>query len=235
MTLPTAFSSQLLGRLSIPVAPLSMISPTLFRLTALAALTLATSAARADLLLSENFSASLAGDTTLGGVALGSITEFSFQATFNADPAASLQPGTPGVGIYPVTALSITIAGHGTFSASLDTPLFVPVVDPSNNTFPFYFGGLFDGSSGFLPAFTTATPAINANAPSPTVFDDAIGFLVNGPMTIGLTSVPDGLAISNGGVVGTISVSLTSVPEPATCGLVAAGGLLAFAGWRRRR
>ena len=210
-------------------------STLLLRLTALAALTFATTAAQADFLLNENFSASLAGNTTLGGVALGSITEFSFQATFNADPAASLQPGTPGVGIYPVTALSITIAGHGTFAATLDTPLFVPIVDPSNGTFPFYFGGLYNGSAGFIPAFATSTPAIDANAPSPTVFDDALGFLGNGPITIGLTGVPDGLAISSGGVVGTVSASLTSVPEPATCGLVAAGGLLAFAGWRRRR
>ena len=204
------------------------------RLTALATLALVTTTTHAAIFMTENIAGTMDGTTTFGGVALGSATAFSFEAIFVADPSFNEAAAAPGVGVYPIFSLSITIAGKGTYDATLDTPLFTLLADPSNGTFPVYFAGLAGVDNGsFFSGFASTTPTLDAHAPDSVVYDGYLATLYGDPLTINLSGVTGGLVIPNDSL-GLLSASLT-VPEPATCAVVAAGGLLAFAGWRRRR
>src|SRR5262249_37359541 len=94
--------------------------------------------------LIENFSGAFGPTTTLNGAALGSDTNFSFQATF--DSTAGF-PVTPGVATFP-TSLSITIAGHGTFTSAPGAN--VVLTDPSFPQLPgVYAVGLSTSTAGF--------------------------------------------------------------------------------------
>lgn len=202
------------------------------RLTALAALALATTTAQAAIFLTENMAATLDGTTTFGGVALGSPTAFSFEAVFAADPLFNEAADAPGIGIYPIISLSVTIAGQGTYAATLDTPLFTLLLDPANSLYPVPFAGLFGSDNGgFYSAFLSTTPVLDAHAPSPVVYGSYLATLYGDPLTIGLNGVTGGLVISGG--LANVSASLT-VPEPATYALVSGLTLVAFVGWRQR-
>ena len=109
------------------------------QLLVIASLTLMFAAAASDRaeagLLIENFSGAFGPTTTLDGTALGSDTNFSFQATF--DPAAgTIVRG--GVATF-ATSLSITIAGHGTYT-SAPGAVSVVLTDPSFPGLPVHYG-----------------------------------------------------------------------------------------------
>src|SRR5262245_17089673 len=64
--------------------------------------------------LIENFSGAFGPTTILNGIALGSATNFSFEATFNSTAGTVV---TPGVATF-ATSVTINIAGHGTFTTA---------------------------------------------------------------------------------------------------------------------
>ncbi len=209
-------------------------SITPLRLAALAALALAATTARAQFFLVENLTGSFSPNTTLDGVALGGDTAFSIAATFNADPSANQITSVVGAGSYSVTALTLTLAGHGTYAGIPSAGLNVVLLD--TNGAGHYAAGLADlsGGTGFFDVFGSTTPALDAHAPSATTF---VGFLVPSdtfPYTIGLVGIPGGLVINDlGGDI--LTASITAVPEPAEYAAVAGLGLGVFALVRRGR
>ncbi len=208
------------------------------RLTAIAVFAFATTTNQAAIFATETVAGTLDGTTTFGGVALGSATAFSFDAIFLADPSFNEAAAAPGVGLYPVFSLSITIAGKGTYDATMDTPLFTLLADPSNGTYPVYFAGLAGSDNGsFFSAFASTTPPLDAHAPGSVVYDGYLATLYGDPLTISLTGVTGGLVLSDGCLVGPVTATLT-VPEPETWAITAAGSLLVFASgrcWKTRQ
>ena len=167
--------------------------------------------------LVENFSGYFGATTTLDGTALGgSETAFTFTATF--DPSAGTVL-TTGVAVFPTTA-TITIAGHGSFTASTD----VILADPSFAGAGVYAIGLSDSTASalFAGVFGAATPAFTVEAPVPTVFapfleysNAAVGDL---PFTLSLNG--GGTLVINDAGTTDATASITTavggpVPEPA--------------------
>ena len=201
------------------------------RLATLTALAFSASAANASIFLVENLTGSLGANSTLGGTPLGSDTPFSLTAIFDA--SLDLDP-TVGQGRYSISSLSVTLAGHGTFtgipSASLnvflfDSLAFQPAAGLANETLSMFY----------LPFFNTVTSPYSADAPTPVEFSAFGGYF---PTTfsyqLDLAGVPGGLVITEfGSAIPTASI--TAVPEPS--GYVALAGLAlgAFALVRRSR
>ena len=169
--------------------------------------------------LIENVSGGFGPTTTLGGTALGSDTNFSFQATF--DPTAGIIV-EGGVATF-ATSLSITIASHGTYT-SAPGAVSVVLTDPS---FPGLLGnygvGLSTSTAGFFfgADFASASPAFTVETVAPTVFSSYLGYVPNLPLTIELTSGGSLVINDNGTTAATASLTSAAVPEPAA--LIGAG------------
>jgi hypothetical protein len=187
--------------------------------------------------LVENFSGYFGATTTLDGTALGgSETAFTFTASF--DPSAGTVLAT-GVAVFPTTA-TITIAGHGSFTASTD----VILADPSYAGAGIYGVGLSDSTASALfgGIFGAAAPAFTVESAVPTTFvsfleysNAAVGDL---PLTLSLNGGGT-LVIKDSGTTGaTASITpavASPVPEPAA--LIGASQAVLLVGLvlRRRR
>jgi hypothetical protein len=186
--------------------------------------------------LTENFSGSFGPTTTLGGVALGTDTAFTFHAAFDTTTGISFGQG---IELFPVTSFTIDIAGQGTFTGIPNADLNVALIDPTFGAFGnAYAVGIFDHTLdfGFEGIFSTATPGFSVTAPTPSVFS---GFerSISGPnYNIPLVGVTGGLVFNGlGSAIPTVSLT-GSVPEPSSLvlgSLAALGGLGVRA--RRRR
>jgi hypothetical protein len=174
--------------------------------------------------LIENFSGVFGPTTTLDGTALGSDTNFSFQATF--DPAAATIVER-GVATF-ATSMSINIAGHGTFT-SAPGAVDVVLTDPSFLGLPGKYGaGLSTPTAGFFfgAAFDSASPAFTVDTVAPTVFSSYREYVTDLPLTIELTSGGSLVINDNGTAPATASLTSAAVPEPAALIMVAEAVLL---------
>jgi hypothetical protein len=173
--------------------------------------------------LIENFSGAFGPTTTLDGTALGSDTNFSFQAAFNSTAGTVV---TTGVATF-ATSLSITIAGHGTFT-SAPGAIDVILVDPSYPGLQGNYGvGLSTSTAGafFGAAFASASPAFTVATVAPTAFSSYLEYVVDVPLTIGLTGGGSLVINDFGTTAATASVTTAAVPEPAAL-IVAAEAVL---------
>ena len=180
--------------------------------------------------LVENFSGAFGPTTTLGGTALGSETNFSFQATF--DPTAgTIVEG--GVATF-AASLSINIAGHGTYTSAPGS-VSVILTDPSFPGLPGDYGvGLSTSTAGFFfgAAFASASPAFTVETVAPTVFSSYLMYVTNLSLAIELTSGGSLVINDNGTTAATASLTSAAVPEPAAL-IVAAEAVLLLGGASR--
>jgi hypothetical protein len=186
-------------------------------LRVVASLTLVFAAAASDRAeagsLIENFSGAFGPTTTLGGAALGSDTNFSYQATF--DPTAgTIVRG--GVATF-ATSLCITIAGHGTYT-SAPGAVSVVLTDPSFPGLPGNYGaGLSTSTAGFFfgAEFASASPTFTVETVAPAAFSSYLGYVTDFPLTIALTSGGSLVINDSGTTPATASLTSAAVPEPA--------------------
>jgi hypothetical protein len=174
--------------------------------------------------LIENFSGAFGPTTTLGGTALGSDTNFSFQATF--DPTAgTVVEG--GVATF-AASLSINIAGHGTLT-SAPGAVWVVLTDPSFSGLPGDYGvGLSTSTAGFFfgAEFASASPAFTVETVAPTDFSSYVKYVSNVPLTIELTTGGSLVINDNGTTPATASLTSAAVPEPSALIVAAEAALL---------
>jgi hypothetical protein len=174
--------------------------------------------------LIENFSGAFGPTTTLDGTALGSDTNFSYQATF--DPTAgTIVRG--GVATF-ATSLSITIAGHGTYT-SAPGAVAVVLTDPSFPGLSGNYGvGLSTSTAGFFfgAEFASASPTFTIETVAPAVFSSYLGYVIDLPLTIELTSGGSLVINDNGTTPATASLTRAAVPEPAALILAAEAVIL---------
>jgi hypothetical protein len=173
--------------------------------------------------LIEKFSGAFGPTTTLDGIALGSDTDFSFQATF--DPTAGTMI-RGGVATFEAS-LSINIAGHGTYT-SAPGAISVVLSDPSFPGLPGDYGvGLSTSTAGFFfgAEFASASPAFTVETVGPTAFSSYRGCVTNLPLTIELTSGGSLVIKDNGTTPAVASLTSAAVPEPASL-IVAAEAVL---------
>lgn len=196
----------------------------------------ASGTARADLFLTLNSTGDFNATTTLGGIAFGADTAFSYQATFDASTPAYTNASNV---FYEATAFIITISGHGTYT--VNTP------DINLNVFLFQLSsnginraGLLSagGSTGYTDFYSGSSAPFNPVAPTPTVLTGYTGYSYALPYTISLAGVSGGLVINGFGAATHTAALTVPVPTPEPSTLVAAGmGVLLVVGhsWRRRR
>jgi hypothetical protein len=185
-------------------------------------------------MLIETVTGSFGPTTTLGGVALGADTPFSFQAEFDTSTGSSYD-NLAGVVYSPIINLTIEIAGVGSFTGILSPGVDVFLLDPSYTLNGSYGAGLFNpiADNGFYDEFSTATTPFSASAPVPsTLLDFTTDKII--PFSISLVGVTGGLVINDlGSAVPTASltsVSLASVPEPSSLALAGTAATIAALG-----
>jgi len=171
-------------------------------------------------------------NSTLSGSPIPLGTPFELQAIFPSTPSVIL--GTGNAEFTP-TAIDVEIGG-APYSALDPSGLKIVLTDPSSSVGPFYVAGL-EGFAGFFPEYSTATPPLSGTAPSPTVYSGYLGDL--GPAALGFNlSGGENLFLTYDKTVGiSASISLASVPEPASLTLVVLGSasFAAITLVRRRR
>jgi hypothetical protein len=208
-------------------------------LRVIASLTLMFAAAASDRAeagsLIENFSGAFGPTTTLGGTALGSDTNFSFQAAFDPTAGTIVRGGVATC----ATSLSINIAGHGTYT-SAPGAVSVVLTDPSFPGLPGNYGvGLSTSTAGFFfgAEFASASPAFTVETVSPTAFSSYHAYLTHLPLTIELTSGGSLVIYDNGTTPATATLTSAAVPEPAALILAAEAALMVGVAlrWPRRR
>jgi hypothetical protein len=173
--------------------------------------------------LIENFSGEFGPTTTLGGTALGSVTNFSFQATFDPTTGTKVEGGVATF----AASLSINIAGHGTFT-SAPGAVWAVLTDPSFAGLPGDYGvGLSTSTAGFFlgAEFASASPAVTVETVAPTIFSSYVNYVRNVPLTIELASGGSLVINDNGTTPATASLTSAAVPEP-TVLIVAAEAVL---------
>jgi hypothetical protein len=207
---------------------------------ALAVLTIAATTAQAGL-FNFNYTGSFNSTTTLGGVALGADTPFSIVATFDS----SVNYGffnTLGYGVYPVTALSLSLSGN-TYTAIPDSNTTVIFWDDLN-TPPSFAAGLYYNTTGgtSLKAFndyfsTQSNSSFDPTAPSANTYSTpTVGAGFAQDYSLSLVGVTGGLANMGFGTTdATASISAAAVPEPAEYAAVTGLALGVFALVQRRR
>ena len=185
---------------------------------ALAALTIASTTAQAGL-FNFNNTGSFGSSTTLGGVALGADTPYSLTATFD-----DASVGFSGFDQFPVTALSLNLTGHGTYTAIPDSNLTVYLSSSGG-----YRAGLINSTAG-----SSSNVSFSSSTPSPTIFSNFQGLSDSFPYGISLVGVSGGLSIQSFGAT-PMTASITAVPEPAEYAAVTGLALGVFALVQRRR
>jgi hypothetical protein len=184
-------------------------------------------------LLNLNYTGNFDATTTLGGVPLGADTPFSITATF--------QDGVLGTAydfnLFEVTTLSLSLTGHGTYTAIPDSNLNVGLYVNADHTE--YTVGLVDSGVSYTILSTFAgssNPSFNFNSPTPTSFTGYIRDGGNKPYNISLAEVAGGLSVKGFGSP-PVTASITAVPEPSTYAMalagLACGGYSMF--WRRKQ
>ncbi|MEN9674555.1 MAG: hypothetical protein RIS76_451, partial [Verrucomicrobiota bacterium] len=169
-------------------------------------------------------------NSTLGGVAFGTDTGFSFDAQF--DISSSL-----GFGFYQMRSFSITLESYGTFTMGSDGLSSIILLGPNSGADLIFvlISGLVDVSTekGFAYIFS------NGITTSGTSFElvNPIGLEVELPFNIPLTGVTGGLVVNDFGEGGQAfpTATFTLVPEPGEYAAVAAVGLVAFGSFRTLR
>ena len=174
--------------------------------------------------LIENFSGAFGPTTTLGGSALGSDTNFRFQATFDPNAGTVVERGVATF----AASLSINIAGHGTFN-SAPGAVWVVLTDPSFLGLPGNYGvGLSTSTAGFFVGaeFAAASPAFTVETVAPTDFSSYVKYVTNVPLTVELTSGGSLMINDHGTTPATASLTSAAVPEPAALIMAAQAVLL---------
>jgi PEP-CTERM motif len=186
---------------------------------AVALLGLTSAAARAELLV-LSYSGSFDSATTLGGVALGAPTPFTFQATF--DSTTDIRP-PDGQGIFD-TVVTFDITGFGTFTSDPAGDVSVFLTDPTSTGS--YGVGLTTAAntSGFLALGFAAAPPFDADVPVPSSLTGFTGASSSLPFTVPLTGGAGDLVIFGFASFGETATITAVVPEPSTLALAAIGG-----------
>jgi len=203
------------------------------RWAAIAAFALTTTAAQAAT-FDLNYTGNFIIGTTLDGVSLASNTPFSITATFDGDPSLNKFTTFSGIGIFEITALSLTLTGYGTYAAVTGPDLNVFLqISPSTRS-----AGLSEGSglgSRLYSSFNNnSDPSFDPAAPSPFSFSDYSSSFSS--YTIPLSGVSAGLAINGFGISSaTASITAAAVPEPSEYAAVTGLALGVFALVQRRR
>jgi PEP-CTERM motif len=157
-------------------------------------------------------------------------SNFTIQADF--DPTMGTSFGQ-GVESYAVTSIAVTVGGTS-YSVTDLSDFSIFLIDATNPYFPgFYNPSLVNDSdsTGFGPAFTTATPVSSATDPTPTVFSGYSAAESSGNVVTFSTVAGSLTLVYYGGV----DTSINAVPEPssmALCGIAVSVGLVVA--WRRR-
>ena len=193
-------------------------------------LLLATTPAHAGLLALDFQGVAWAG-SSLNGTPIGG-TSFTVQVDF--DPTTQT-PIEQGAAFYAVTSIDVTVGGTSYAVTNL-SDFSMALIDATNPTYPgIYDPGFYNSSdnSGFSPSYTTATPALSATDPTPTVFSgysaaDSFG-------NYATFSTADGPLILLYDINVGIDASINSVPEPSSLFLCGIGGSIGLVVARRHR
>jgi hypothetical protein len=183
--------------------------------------------------LTLNYSGYFGPTTTLGGTTFSEDTAFSMAATFDA----AATPITSGLGFAGFSASSFSIViGSTTYAASSPADLAVMLADQSGPFEGLYAAGISDASFGhsIFSVYAGATPALDANNPTATVFSGYKGSDRNTGFAIALTDVTGGLVINDLGS-GDFTANLTSVPEPSQWAIISCFGVLGLVYVAKRR
>ncbi len=200
--------------------------------------------------ITNHVSMYLGPKSTLGGVPLGVDTTMTYDAVFDTSvPIYSTgYVGEPAF-IYPLTSLTITLGGHGTFSAltgSLDFLSFPPesLKHQSPNTSAIYSSGLVDSvtPTHFGPYFLNRFASVNSSENYQALWNCHVKDITLG-MTFSLNGGAGDLVMNDAGdsydltseLIGGQIFALDAVPEPRGWCAFAALGLAAFASIRQRR
>jgi hypothetical protein len=198
--------------------------------------TFAVNQARADLALNldgvTDVGSSLAGNPISPG------TSFEVQAIFPNTPVGTIT----GEGLYMPTSITAVVGGTS-YSVSTLSNFYVQLIDPAYGHGFQYISVLENATQAFEPEYTTATPALDATAATPTVFSGYYGSDTSGGSTsLTMSTAAGDLTLVYNAAVGvsssiTNSVTTTAVPEPSTLHIAVLGGLAGagIALIRRRR
>jgi hypothetical protein len=199
------------------------------RLVALAMFfALATGSAQAALFSLNQDGLTADGSTSTDGTAISNGTAFSIHAIFSDTPIAVM----PGEAEYQASAINFTVGGQsyavtagsiGNYTVGLTQPSYYPGTINSAE--------LSNSATGeaFSPLYATATPALVANSPAPTVFSNYYGNFAN---SLTLTTAGGNLTLAYDDSVG-INSTIAAVPEPEEWAMMLVGsGLIS---WQIRR
>ncbi len=180
-----------------------------------------------------NYSGTFSAGSTLDGVAFGSDTPFTFSAAFDSATDPEHVTGN-GLGIFHAV-VTFDIDGFGVFTSDPAAGVFVLLgdLDIDSN----FLVGLVGPAvaTGFLAEFSTATPAFDADVPTPSVISGFVGSSFGFPFAVPLSGGAGDLVIGGVASLGTMA-QLAQVPEPSSLVLFSIGGIaLIGSAWRRRK
>jgi hypothetical protein len=203
------------------------------RLVALAMFfALATGSAQAALFSLNQDGLTADGSSSTNGTAISNGTAFSVHAIFSGTPIGAM----PGGAAYQASAVNFTVGGQS-YAVTADSISNYTVIlyDPSFPLFPagesLNAAGIANTvtNDGFGPFYGTATPALVANSPAPTVFSNYSGNFAN---SLTLTTAGGNLTLAYDNSVG-INSTIAAVPEPEEWAMMLVGsGLIS---WQIRR
>ncbi len=192
--------------------------------------------ARADLAI--NFVGVTDVGSSLAGNPFSPGTSFDVQAIFLNTPLGT----ETGVGSYLPTSITAVVGGTS-YSVSNLSNFYVELIDPAYGHGFQYVAILENATQAFEPEYTTATPALDATAATPTVFSGYYGSDTSGGSnSLTMSTAAGDLTLVYNVVAGvsssiTNSSSITAAPEPSSLHVAVLGGLagVGIALIRRRR